>query len=110
MSRRVGVGLIVVGLCGLGLVWARAVPEAQAQKPRDPAVWEYKVGVYSYNPGERMSDEQRAAFYERTLNEQARQGWELVGSLLTRNTVQTVGGAVTTRDTTSFVAYRRPRR
>ncbi len=110
MSRRLGIGLIVVGFGVLGLAWTRAVPEAQAQKARDEAAWEYKVGVYSYNPGERMSDEQRAAFYERTLNEQARQGWEPVGSLLTRNTVQTVGGAVTTRDTTSFVAYRRPRR
>jgi hypothetical protein len=110
MSRRLGIGLIVVGFCGLGLSWTRAVPEAKAQKLRDEATWEYKVGVYSYNPGERMTDEQRAGFYERTLNEQARQGWELVGSVLSRDTVQTVGGAVTTRDTTSFVAYRRPRR
>jgi hypothetical protein len=110
MSRRVVIGLLIVGMCGLGLAWTWAVPEARAQKPREEAVWEYKVGVYSYNPGERMTDEQRAAFYARTLNEQARQGWELVGSVLTRDTVQTVGGAVTTRDTTSFVAYRRPRR
>ena len=110
MSHRVEIGLIVIGICGLGLAWTRGVPEAQAQRTRSDAVWEYKVGVYSYNPGERMTDEQRAAFYERTLNEQARQGWELVGSVLTRDTVQTVGGAVTTRDTTSFVAYRRPRR
>jgi hypothetical protein len=77
---------------------------------REEGGWEYKVGVFSYNPGERMSDELRAAFYERTLNEQARKGWEPIGSLLTRDTVQTVGGAVTTRDTTSFVAYRRPKR
>jgi hypothetical protein len=110
MSRRLGIGLLVVALCGPVLAWTRAVPEAQAQRARAEAVWEYKVGVYSYNPGERLTDEQRAAFYERTLNEQARQGWELVGSVLSRDTVQTVGGAVTTRDTTSFVAYRRPRR
>jgi hypothetical protein len=110
MTRRLWVGLIVVGLCGLGLARTRAVPEARAQKPRDEARWEYKVGVYSYNPGERMTDEQRAAFYERTLNEQSRQGWELVGSVLSRDAVQTVGGGVTTRDTSSFVAYRRPRR
>jgi hypothetical protein len=43
------------------------------------------------------------------LNDQARQGWEPVGAVLTRATVQTVGGAVTTRDTNSFVAYRRRR-
>jgi hypothetical protein len=110
MNRRLGIGLIVVGLSGLGLAWTRAVPEAKAQRPREEPRWEYKVGVYSYNPGERMTDEQRAAFYERTLNEQARQGWEPVGSVLSRDTVQTVGGGVTTRDTTSFVAYRRPRR
>ena len=72
--------------------------------------WEYKVGVFSYNPGERMTDEQRAAFYEKTLNTQARDSWEPVGSILSRDTVQTVGGGVATRDTTSFVAYRRAKR
>ena len=49
-------------------------------------------------------------FYERTLNEEVREGWEVVGSALNRDTVQTVGGAVATRDSTSFVAYRRPRK
>jgi hypothetical protein len=43
------------------------------------------------------------------LNEQVREGWELVGSMLNRDTIQTVGGAVTTRDSTSFLAYRRLR-
>ena len=85
-------------------------PEANAQRAPIPTHWEYKVAIFSYNPGERLTDEQRRAFYERTLNEQARAGWEVVGSVLNRDTVQTVGGAVTTRDSTSFVAYRRPRK
>jgi hypothetical protein len=109
MRRRLWIGLIVGGLSGFGLGLTLHVPEAAAQKTRHEAPWAYKVGVFSYNPGERLTDEQRAASYERTLNEQASLGWEPVGSLLTRDTVQTVGGAVTTRDTTSFVAYRRRR-
>lgn len=108
MTRKLWIGLIVAGLAGLSLGWTPS-RRAEAQKGRDDGPWEYKVGVVSYNPGERLTDEQRAAFYERTLNEQARQGWEPVGSLLTRNVVQTVGGAVTTRDSTSFLAYRRRR-
>jgi hypothetical protein len=100
---------MAVGLGLIGLLATIPVRDARAQKARGEAQWEYKVGVFSYNPGERMSDEQRAAFYARTLNEQALQGWEPVGSLLSRDTVQTVGGAVTTRDTTSFVTNRRAR-
>lgn len=109
MKLRLWIGLGVGGLSVLGLSSMTGFPEAVAQKPRDDAPWEYKVGVFSYNPGERLTDVQRASSYERALNEQARQGWEPVGSLLSRDGVQTVGGAVTTRDTTSFVAYRRRR-
>jgi hypothetical protein len=109
VRHRLWIGLIAGGLTGLGLGAALPSRVASAQKAGDEIAWVYKVGVYSYNPGERLADEQRAASYERTLNEQARQGWEPVGALLTRDTVQTVGGAVTTRDTTSFVAYRRRR-
>ena len=109
MRRTLWIGLIVGGITGWGLGSTLHFRAALAQKPRDEAPWVYKVGVFSYNPGERLTDERRAASYERALNEQARQGWEPVGTLLTRDTVQTVGGAVTTRDTTSFVAYRRRR-
>ncbi len=109
MRRTLWIGLIVGGLAGLGLGTTLRLPEAVAQKARDDAQWDYKVGVFYYNPGERMTDERRAAVFERELNEQARQGWEPVGTVLTRDTVQTVGGAVTTRDSTSFVAYRRRR-
>ena len=109
MSRKFWIGLSVAGLSALALAWAQGVREAKAQRARGEPQWEYKVGVFSYNPGERWTDEKRAAFYERTLNDLARQGWEPVGSLLSRDTAQTVGGAVTTRDTTSFVAYRRPK-
>jgi hypothetical protein len=110
MSRRFWIGLMVAGLSGWGLAWTQDVREARSQRARGEAQWEYRVGIFSYNPGERLTDEKRAAFYERTLNDLARQGWEPVGTLLSRDTAQTVGGAVTTRDTTSFVAYRRPRR
>ena len=110
MNRGLRIGLISSGILGMALLVATRPPRAEAQKGRDEGIWEYKVAPFSYNPGERMTDEQRAAFYERTLNEQARQGWEAVGTVMSRDTVQTVGGAVTTRDTTSFVAYRRLRR
>src|SRR4051794_34294328 len=109
MSRKLWIGLIVGGLSGLGLDSTLRSPEAVAQRTREEAPWDYKVGVISYNPGEGLTDERRAAAYERALNEQARQGWEPVGTILTRDTIQTVGGAVTTRDSTSFVAYRRRR-
>jgi len=107
MSRKLWIGLIVGGLTGIGLGSTLRFSQAMAQKARDEPQWEYKVGVFYYNPGERMTDERRAAIFERELNEQARQGWEPVGTVLTRDTVQTVGGAITTRDSTSFVAYRR---
>ncbi len=109
MNRKLWIGLIAGSLSGLLLSGMLRLPEANAQR-REEAAWEYKVAPFSYNPGERLTDEQRAAFYEKTLNEQGRQGWEPVGSLLSRDAVQTVGGAVTTRDTVSFVAYRRPKR
>ena len=79
MNRRLRIGLISVAILGLALLAATRPPRAEAQKSRDEGAWEYKVAVFSYNPGERMTDEQRAAFYEKTLNEQARQGWEAVG-------------------------------
>jgi hypothetical protein len=110
MNRKLGIGLLAACLAGLVLTGILRGPEAKAQKAREEVAWEYKVAPFSYNPGERLTDEQRAAFYEKTLNEQARQGWEPVGSLLSRNVVQTVGGGVTTRDSVSFVAYRRPKR
>ncbi len=108
MRRSHWVGLIVGGVVGVGLGSTLRSPEAAAQKAGD-AQWEYKVEVFGYNPGERMTDERRAAIYAKALNQHAAQGWEPVGSVMSRDTVQTVGGAVTTRDTTSFVAYRRRR-
>ncbi len=108
MRRKLWLGMFVVGFIGVGLGTMLRV-SAAAQKPRDESTWEYKVGILSYNPGDRLTDERRAAVYERTLSDQARQGWEPVGSLLSRDTIQTVGGGVTTRETTSFVAYRRKR-
>ncbi len=109
MTRRLWIALIVVGVSGLGLGACLRFPEAVAQRTPDVVQWDYKVGVFYYNPGERLTDERRAAVFERELNEQARQGWEPVGTVLTRDTVQTVGGAITTRDSISFVAYRRRR-
>ncbi len=108
MRYSLWVGLLVGVSLGVGLTSILRSPEAAAQKAHDTR-WEYKVEVFTYNPGERLTDERRAALFERALNQQAGQGWEPVGSLLTRDTVQTVGGAITTRETTSFVAYRRRR-
>jgi hypothetical protein len=82
----------------------------QAQRARaDRREFEYKVDVLSYNPGERLTDAQRARQFEMLLNREAKDGWEPVTSLLSRSTVQTFGGAITTRDSTSFLAFRRPR-
>ena len=109
MGRRPWFGLIVGGLSGIGLGSTLRFPQAMAQRTPEVVQWDYKVGVFSYNPGERLTDERRAAVFQRELNEQARQGWEPVGTVLTRDTVQTVGGSITTRDSTSFVAYLRRR-
>jgi hypothetical protein len=108
VRRALWFGLVLGGVLGVGLAMSLRSPRAAAQKAGEPQ-WEYKVGVFAYNPGERLSDEKRAATFARSLNEQARQGWEPVGSILSRDGVQTVGGAVTTRETTSFVAFRRRR-
>jgi hypothetical protein len=113
MRRNLAVALVVVVAAGMGLAVGPRIRPAQAQRVGAVVVetqWEYKVGVFAYNPGERMTDAERARIYERVLNEQAREGWEAMGTVLSRDTAQTVGGAVTTRDTTSFVAYRRARR
>jgi hypothetical protein len=98
---------LLVGLT-LGAGW-RALPEAHAQRARSGAAWEYRVGWFSYNPGERMTDEQRRVVFEKELNARAAEGWEPAGIILDRNVVQTVGGSVVTRDSVSFVAFRRPR-
>ncbi len=107
MRRMLGIGLLVGVLIGAGFTAVFRSNEALAQKNRDDAAWDYKVGTFSYNPGESITEEKRAALYERALKEHAAQGWEPVGSILSRDNVQTIGGGVTTRDTISFVAYRR---
>jgi hypothetical protein len=110
MRTKLGIGSVVVVLGTFALLAMGRAPGAQAQRAKAvQQAWEYKVSVFSSNPGERLSDDERATKYEKLLNAQAREGWEPVTSLLTRNTVQTVGGGVTTRDSTSFVAFRRAR-
>ena len=74
MRRTLWIGLIAVGLTGLGLVSTPHHREAAAQKTRDESQWVYKVEIFSYNPGDRLSDEQRAASYERALNERLARG------------------------------------
>ncbi len=108
MRGKLGIGSIVVVLGIAALMAIGKSPEAQAQRPAG-SQWEYKVAVVNYNPGERLTDEQRATQLEKLLNTEARQGWEPVTSLLSRTNVQTIGGGVTTRDSTSFVAFRRPK-
>lgn len=110
MRRKLWFGMVAGGIAAVALAAGTRWPEARAQKTAAGPPWEYKVGWFAYNPGERLTDDARAAVFERTLNERAREGWEPVGPFLERNTVQSVGGAVTTRDTVSFIVYRRPRR
>jgi hypothetical protein len=98
-------GFLVVVALASGLI----APRAAAQKRPAEQRFDYKVVCFSYNPGERLTDDARATRFERLLNDYARDGWEPVTDLLSRSTVQTVGGAVTTRDTVTFVAFRRPR-
>jgi hypothetical protein len=97
-------GFLVVATLAPGLI----APPVGAQRARAEPRYDYKVVCFRYNPGERLSDDARAKQFERLLNDYARDGWELVVDLLSRSTVQTVGGGVTTRDSVSFVAFRRP--
>jgi hypothetical protein len=108
-DRRTWFGLALGSSLGLALAAGLIAPAAVGQRLRPEPRYEYRVVHLSYNPGERLTDNARAAAFERVLNEQAREGWEPVINLLNRSAVQTVGGGVTTRDTTTFVAFRRPR-
>jgi hypothetical protein len=108
-ARRTCFGLAVCFLVAVTLASVLIAPPAAAQKTRAEHRYEYKVVCFRYNPGERLSDDARATQFERQLNDYARDGWEPVADLLNRSNVQTVSGAITTRDTTSFVALRRPR-
>jgi hypothetical protein len=109
MHTKLGLGSVVVLLGIVAFLALGKAPIAEAQRAKADHAWDYKVSVISYNPGERLTDEQRAAQFEKLLNAEAKQGWEPVTSLLTRNNVQTIGGGVTTRDSTSFIAFRRAR-
>lgn len=108
-TRRTWFGLALGFLVVVTLASGLITRPAEAQKTRAEQGYEYKVVCLSYNPGESLSDDARAARFEHTLNNQARNGWEPVIDLLSRSNVQTVGGGVTTRDTVSFIAFRRPR-
>jgi hypothetical protein len=110
MRGKLGIASIVVVFGAFVFLSMGKAPEVQAQRAKTELhAFVYKVIPLTYNPGERLTDEQRAAQFEKLLNAEAKAGWEPVTSLLTRNTVQTIGGGVTTRDSTSFVAFRRPR-
>jgi hypothetical protein len=110
MRGKLGIASIAVVLVVFVFLSMGRAPEVQAQRAKtDHHAFEYKVIVLSYNPGERLTDDQRAFQFEKLLNNEAKAGWEPVTSLLARNTVQTIGGGVATRDSTSFVAFRRPR-
>jgi hypothetical protein len=112
MRGKLGIASIAVVLGAFVFLFLSIgkVPEVRAQRAKtDRHAFEYKVIVLTFNPGERLTDAQRATQFEKLLNTEATAGWEPVTSLLTRNTVQTIGGGVTTRDSTSFVAFRRAR-
>lgn len=110
-SRRpwFGLALCVLVCVVVTLASGLIVPRAEAQKARADHRYDYKVVCLTYNPGERLSDDARAKRFEGLLNEYAREGWEPVTELMSRSAVQTVGGAITTRDTLAFVAFRRAR-
>jgi lipopolysaccharide export LptBFGC system permease protein LptF len=108
-ARRTWFGVALCFVVVVTLASGLIAPQAEAQKTRAEHRYEYKVVSFSYNPGDRQSDDARATQFERLLNDYARNGWELVTDLLNRSNVQTVGGGVTTRDTITFVAFRRPR-
>ena len=108
-ARRTWFGLALGFVVMITIASGFSVPTAKGQKPRTEHRYDYKVVAFSYNPGERLSDDARATQFQRLLNDYARDGWEPVIDLLNRNTVQTVGGGVETRDTVTFVAFRRPR-
>jgi hypothetical protein len=109
-ARQTWFGLALGFLILVTLASGLIAPGAEAQKARAvESRYEYKVIHFSYNPGERLSNDARATHFEQMLNRYAREGWEPVTDLLNRTNVQTIGGGVTTRDTISFVAFRRPR-
>jgi hypothetical protein len=108
-ARKSWIGLALGFLVVVTLVTGLTARRVEAQKARGDQRYEYKVVCLAYNPGERLSDDARAARFERLLNEYARDGWEPVIDLLNRSSVQTIGGAVTTRDSIAFIAFRRPR-
>jgi hypothetical protein len=110
MHGKLGIATIAVILAALVFLSMGEAPEVQAQRATtDHRTVEYKVIALTYNPGERLTDRQRLAQFAELLNNEAKAGWEPVTSLLCRDTVQTIGGGVTTRDSTSFVAFRRQR-
>lgn len=110
MQRMLPIATLATLLAGLALgLVVRGIPQARGQRPEAPR-WEYRVGWFSYNPGESLNDEQRRLVFEKELNARAAEGWEPAGVILDRNVVQSVGGSVVTRDSVSFVAFRRPRR
>jgi hypothetical protein len=110
MRGKLGITSIAVVFAVFSFVSMGKGREAQAQRTKsDQHAFEYKVVVLSFNPGERLTDVQRARQFENLLNAEAKTGWEPVTSLLSRTAVQTIGGGVATRDSTSFVAFRRPR-
>jgi hypothetical protein len=55
-------GLIACSLASLLAAYGLRSSEAKAQRVLTESPWEYKVAVLSYNPGERLTDEQRRAF------------------------------------------------
>ncbi len=110
MRGKLGIAPVAALFAALVALSIGKGPEVRAQRIKaEHQAFEYKVIALTYNPGERLNDGQRAAQFEKLLNAEAKSGWEPVTSLLTRTAVQTIGGGVTTRDSLSFLALRRPR-
>src|SRR5262245_11116191 len=96
MRGKLSIAPIAALLVALVVLSSGEGPEVRAQRVKaEQQAFEYKVIPLGYNPGERLNDGQRAAQFEKLLNAEAKSGWEPVTSLLTRTTIQTVGGGVT---------------
>ena len=69
MTRKLCWATALSTLIALGILATAQAPQARGQKVATAVEtqWEYKVTIFSYNPGEQLSDERRAARFEKTL-------------------------------------------
>ena len=108
-ARRTWFGLALGFLVLVALAPGLVTPMAGAQKARAEPRLRLQGRLLPVQPRRTPGRRRPRGAVRALLNDYARDGWEPVADLLNRSTVQTVGGGVTTRDSVSFVAFRRPR-